>query len=150
MRRLGRLVASASYSRSLIYIALMVLSIGAVTSGLVPLGPRFTAAVETAKLVTEVREPSAEDRNVARVVAIKTRKEHLSNHPLDDEISRRALDLFLKSLDGMKLYFYQADVDEFNQRRNDLDDMISQGDLRFAYAVFTRLLKRVDERIDGE
>ena len=63
------------------------------------------------------------------------------------EISRRALDLFLKSLDGRKLYFYQSDVDEFHQRRNDLDDMINAGDVSFAYTVFNRLLKRVDERI---
>src|SRR5437588_9859326 len=147
MRRLGRLVLSAGHPRSLICVVLVAISVGAVSSGLVPLGPRFIAAVETAKLVTEVREPSAEDRNVARVVAIKTRKDHLTNHPLDDEISRRALDLFLKSLDGMKLYFYQADVDEFHQRRNDLDEMINQGDVSFAYTVFNRLLKRLDERL---
>src|SRR4029079_9720322 len=56
-------------------------------------------------------------------------------------------DLFLKSLDGRKLYFYQADVDEFHQRRNDLDDMINAGDVSFAYTVFNRLLKRVAERL---
>src|SRR5439155_5464076 len=68
-------------------------------------------------------------------------------HHLDDEISRRALDLFMKSIDSRKLYFYQADVDEFNQKRNDLDDMVSRGDVSFAYVVFNRLLKRVDERL---
>ena len=53
------------------------------------------------------------------------KREHLTKHPLDDEISRRGLDLFIKSLDGMKLYFYQSDIDEFNQKQNDLDDMVA-------------------------
>src|SRR5215510_12904301 len=85
--------------------------------------------------------PAAQDRQVTRLVAMLMKREHLSKHPLDDEISRRALDLFLKSLDSRKLYFYQADVDEFHQRRDDLDDMINAGDVSFAYTIFKRLLK---------
>src|SRR5262245_65105201 len=91
--------------------------------------------------------PAAQDRQVARLVAMMMKREHLSKHPLDDEISRRALDQFLKSVDPRKLYFYQSDVDEFYQRRNEIDDMINNGDVNFAYTVFTRLLKRVDERM---
>src|SRR5262245_5403028 len=91
--------------------------------------------------------PAAQDRQVARLVAMMMKRDHLTKHPLDDEISRRALDLFLKSLDSRKLYFYQSDIDEFNQKRNDLDDMVSRGDVSFAYVVFNRLLKRVDERL---
>ena len=75
------------------------------------------------------------------------KREHLSKHPLDDEISHRGLDLFLKSLDGMKLYFYQSDIDEFNQQRNDLDDMVNGGRRELCLHVFKRLLKRVDERV---
>jgi carboxyl-terminal processing protease len=115
-------------------------------TGLVPLGPKPSIAVE-AKLVSEMTAPAAQDRQVTRLVAMMMKREHLSKHPLDDEISRRALDLFLKSLDGRKLYFYQADVDEFHQRRNEIDDMINAGDVSFAYTVFNRLLKRVDERL---
>ena len=51
---------------------------------------------------------------MTRIVAMMMRREHLTKHPLDDEISRRGLDLFIKSLDGRKLYFYQSDVDEFH------------------------------------
>ena len=47
----------------------------------------------------------------------------------------------------MKLYFYQSDIDEFNQKKNDLDDMVGAGDISFAYTVFNRLLKRIDERV---
>jgi carboxyl-terminal processing protease len=114
---------------------------------LVPVGPRPTVAVET-RPAAALSSPSANDRAVTRIVAIKMRREHLTKHALDDEISRRALDLFLKSMDGMKLYFYQSDVDEFSQRRNDLDDMVNTGDVSFAYTVFKRYLERVDERLN--
>lgn len=146
MRRLGRSLASAFHVRNLVCVALLGVGVWAAGIGLLPIGPRQSEAVE-AKLVTEVTAPSANDRTVARLVSSMMRRDHLTKHPLDDEISRRALDLFLKSLDSRKLYFYQSDVDEFNQKRNDLDDMVSRGDVTFAYVVFNRLLKRVDERL---
>ncbi|WP_238397570.1 carboxy terminal-processing peptidase [Anatilimnocola aggregata] len=74
-------------------------------------------------------------------------RKHLSKHDLDDEISQRGLEQFLKKLDGMKLYFYQSDIDEFNKRRNELDDMLRSNDVSFAYTVYNTLLKRIDEKV---
>lgn len=139
-------MASAFRARTFVYIAGAVLGLWAAASGFLPLGPKPSVAVE-AKPVQEMTGPTANDRTVTRLVAMMMKREHLTKHPLDDEISRRGLDLFLKSLDGRKLYFYQSDVDEFHQKRNDLDDMVGGGDVSFAYTVFTRLLKRVDERV---
>jgi len=118
----------------------------AAVSGVLPLGPKQSVAVE-AKPVQEMTGPTANDRTVTRLVSMMMKREHLTKHPLNDEISQRGLDLFLKSLDSRKLYFYQSDVDEFHQKRNDLDDMVGGGDVSFAYTVFNRLLKRVDERV---
>jgi carboxyl-terminal processing protease len=146
MRRLGSSLASACRPRNFLFFAVVALIVSAAGLGLLPVGPRATEAVE-AKLVSEAKGPSANDRTVTRLVAMMMKREHLSKHPLDDEISRRALDLFLKSIDPRKLYFYQADVDEFHLRRNEIDDMINNGDVNFAYTVFNRLLKRVDERM---
>lgn len=95
----------------------------------------------------DLKGPSASDRQITLVVTSLLQREHLSKHPLDDEMSRRTLDSFLKSLDPMKLYFYQSDIDEFMQRRDDLDNMIKKGDVSFAYTVFNRFLQRVDERV---
>src|SRR6478736_2636079 len=128
MRRLGNSLASAFRARNLICIAMAVVGLWAATSGVLPLGPRPSVAVE-AKPVQEMTGPTANDRTVTRLVAMMMKREHLTKHPLDDEISRRGLDLFLKSLDSRKLYFYQSDVDEFNKRRNELDDMVSAGDV---------------------
>jgi carboxyl-terminal processing protease len=146
MRRLGDCLASACRTRSLVCIALVGVSLWIAGIGLVPVGPQSSEAVE-ARLVSEAKGPAASDRQVTRRVAKMMKEVHLTKHPLDDEISRRGLDTFLKMVDPRKLYFYQSDVDEFKQRRNDLDDMFSSGDVTFAYTVFTRFLKRVDERM---
>ena len=145
MRFLGRFGASVCRPRNLFCIALVCLSIWAVATNRIPLGPRPSSA--QVQLVAGLQAPTANDRMVTRIVTTLMRREHLSKHALDDEISRRGLDLFIKSLDGMKLYFNQSDIDEFNQKRNDLDDMVQAGDVSFAYTVFNRLLTRVDERV---
>jgi carboxyl-terminal processing protease len=91
--------------------------------------------------------PSTRDRQIAVTVATLLPKDHLSRHPLDNQISERTLKTFLKSLDPMKVYFYQSDVDAFMQRQNDLDDMVKRGDISFAYTVFRTFLERIDEKL---
>jgi carboxyl-terminal processing protease len=146
MRDNREFLASATKTRGLVLIALVGLAVWAAGMGLLPTGPRLVEALDSHP-VADGKGPATQDRTVTRLVAMMMKKEHLTKHALDDEISRRGLDLFLKSVDPRKLYFYQSDIDEFNQRRNDLDDMVNGGDVSFAYTVFTRLLKRVDERL---
>lgn len=100
----------------------------------------------TNKIPAEALAPHGSDRYIAKIVKSLLDDEHLLKHPLDDEISRRSLDTYLKILDPQKLYFLQSDIDEFTRSRDKLDDYVQSGDLSFAYAVYTRYLQRVDER----
>lgn len=92
--------------------------------------------------------PTATDRQITVAVATLMERAHLTGHRLDDEISERCMDTFIKDLDPMKLFFYQSDVDEFMGNRKQLDDLFRRGDITFAHTVFSRFLSRVDERID--
>lgn len=74
-------------------------------------------------------------------------RQHFSRHALDDEISERILKQFLESLDPMKAYFYQSDIDEFQQKRHELDDLLKKKDTEFAFVVFQRYAQRVKERM---
>ncbi|WP_425615129.1 carboxy terminal-processing peptidase [Anatilimnocola sp. NA78] len=121
----------------------MVLT-GAASVCVVVLGMRSLTVVG-ADNITDFPRPT--DRNITRAVTSLVGRQHLSKHALDDEISQRGMDQFLKSLDGMKLYFYQSDIDEFNKRRNELDDMLRSNDVSFAASVYNTLLKRIDERL---
>ena len=93
--------------------------------------------------------PSAEHRQITLSVVELMRRDHLLQHPLDDEISQRCAGTFLKTLDPWKVYFYQSDVDEFLKYERDLDDMARKGKIDFAYLVFKRFLQRIDQRVDA-
>lgn len=95
----------------------------------------------------ELAAPTTRDKVVTRVIANLMPKNHISTLGLNDEISERALALFLKSLDPMKLYFYQSDIDEFQKSSKKIDDMVRAGDLSLAYEIFGRFIDRLDERV---
>ncbi len=91
-------------------------------------------------------EPSAADRQVTVAVTSLLKRDHLSKHPLDNEISQRTFKTFLKTLDPWKVYFYQSDIDRLAKYKDELDDMAKKGDVGFAYEVFKVFLQRIDER----
>jgi carboxyl-terminal processing protease len=92
--------------------------------------------------------PGPNDAQITAAVVSLLSRQHLSHHPLDQEISQRCLKSFLKALDPMKMYFYQADVDEFMQNKDQLSEAVRRGDVSFAYTVFRRYLQRVDEGVN--
>ena len=100
-----------------------------------------------APTIADPQGPRASDRQIAIAVTTLLRKEHLTKHGLDDEMSDRCLKGFVKSLDPWKLYFSQSDIDGFNRFRHDLDDQLKKGDTQFAHVVFKTFLQRVDERV---
>jgi carboxyl-terminal processing protease len=104
-------------------------------------------AAGSAHVSARPTEPSAADRQITLAVSMLMERSHLSGQSLDDTISQRCMETFIKELDPLKLFFYQSDVDEFMRSRNRLDDLFRRGDIRFAYEVFARFLARVDERI---
>jgi carboxyl-terminal processing protease len=108
----------------------------------------LTLVIGAASVVAKPTQPSAADRQITFAVATLMERTHLTGKMLDDEISERCLDTFVKELDPLKLFFYQSDVDEFRRRETLLDDAFKRGDIRFAYEVFERFLTRVDERVE--
>ncbi len=100
-------------------------------------------------LLANPNGPQATDRQISLVVSQLLHDEHLrrTTQSLDDTIAERSFDKFIESIDPMKVYFYQSDIDEFAESRDELDDMVRAGDISFGHTVFNRFLKRLDERI---
>ncbi|MHC2067773.1 carboxy terminal-processing peptidase [Bremerella sp. T1] len=86
-------------------------------------------------------------RHISRMVSRLLLRDHLSSAPLDDTISQRAFDKFLKFWDPLKLYFTQQDVAEFAANRNLLDDQVRSGNTEFAQKVYDRFIQRTLERV---
>lgn len=115
------------------------------------LGALFGVSLLTCGLATVIAkpsEPSRDDRRIAILVSSRLDQHHLSEMRIDDEISRRAFDAFFETLDPMKLFFLQSDIDEFTKEREALDDYVKSGDTAAAKRIFDRFLQRVTERIN--
>ncbi len=66
--------------------------------------------------------------------------------PLDDALSEKISDRYLKSLDPEKLFFVQADIDRLSGYRTTLGDAILKEDLSVPFAIFNLYEKRAAER----
>jgi carboxyl-terminal processing protease len=105
------------------------------------------APVATETVAAGAPAPGPNDRQITLAVRSYLEREHFLRRPIDDEIAHRWFDIFIESLDPMKVYFLQSDIDTFRQKRDLLDDLVKRGDVSFAYEVFDRFLKRVDSRL---
>jgi carboxyl-terminal processing protease len=110
-------------------------------------GLMLAAAVLVRPTVAELKGPTQHDTMITVNVTTILQQEHLSERKIDDEISQRTFKTFLRQLDPRKLYFTQADIDEFSQYEFKLDDMARNADVSIAYTIFNRFLKRVEERV---
>jgi carboxyl-terminal processing protease len=91
--------------------------------------------------------PGKQDKMVVRLVCGFLHQGHLTQPEIGDELSKRLFRRFFKELDPAKLYFLKADVDEFKKDETELDDMLLQGDLSFAYKVYERFVTRLGQRV---
>ncbi len=101
-------------------------------------------------VAADVTGPTSQDKRVTIVVNQLMESQHLLKHPLDDEISQRAMKSYIETLDPMKLFFYRSDIDEFMKKENDLDNELQQNNTGFAYFVFHTFIKRLDQRTGTE
>lgn len=67
--------------------------------------------------------------------------------PLDDTLSARVMDGFIKSLDPDRMLFLQADIDKFMAERSEIDDAIERKDLKIPFAIFNAYEQRVVDRM---
>ena len=107
-----------------------------------------TCILASSATAQEFGKPTNDSKRVARIVS-QLMDQHLSNRKLNDAISERALDMYLKNLDPQKVYFLKSDVDEFKQNWNtQLDDMLKSGNYAAAFAIFERFKQRIAERVE--
>lgn len=103
----------------------------------------ITLLVATTIFAQQLSKPSADDEITTKLVCRLLSQYHINQAKIDDGISSKLLDTYLKALDPQKLYFTQSDIDAFNTYRNQLDDQLLNGDPSFAYAAFDIYKKRV-------
>lgn len=92
-------------------------------------------------------KPAVQEAKAARLAAELLSRYHYKVVPLDDALSSRMFDQYLKALDPEKLYFLQSDIDRLGADRNRLDDAILTEDLRAPFEIFNLYERRAAERM---
>ena len=88
------------------------------------------------------------EKILAFLIVQRLEKIHFSRPNIDDEVSARWFDDYFSFLDPRKVYFYQRDLDNFNDYRKNLDDLLKNRNLSFAQSVHKLFIKRVREKFD--
>jgi carboxyl-terminal processing protease len=91
-------------------------------------------------------KPVQQQAQAARLAAELLARYHYKRMQLDDALSEKIFDQYLKSLDPEKLFFVQADVDQLSGDRTRLGNAILNEDLGVPFAIFNLYERRAVER----
>jgi carboxyl-terminal processing protease len=92
-------------------------------------------------------KPQMQEARAAHLAAEVLSRYHYKPVALDDALSTKMFDQYLKALDPEKLYFLQSDIDHLAVDRTRLDDAILTEDLRAPFDIFNLYERRLAERM---
>jgi len=114
-----------------------------------------TCAAFTSLRADKPGDEEARLGEIAQTVARMLESAHFSRQRLNNEVepgitqARRALDRYLELLDYNRLFFTQADIDEFTSQHGEwLHEDILGGNLKPAYDIYDRFMTRVQARVN--
>ncbi len=94
-----------------------------------------------------VLKPAVQEAKAGHMAAELLTRYHYRATALDDALSSKMFDQYLKALDPEKLYFLQSDIDRLGADRTRLDDAILTEDLRAPFDIFNLYEGRAAERL---
>ncbi len=73
---------------------------------------------------------------------------HISQHPLDDEISQRAWTNLVSFYDFDHSVYLKSDLERLARHEKTIDNEIARGNVGFGYEVYNLYIERLQERLD--
>ena len=95
-----------------------------------------------------VLAPLEQQAQAAHLSAQFLTRFHYKPVPLDDALSAKIMNRFIKSLDPDRVLFLQADIDKFMAESAKIDDAINQEDLQIPFSIFNVYEQRVVDRMN--
>jgi carboxyl-terminal processing protease len=92
-------------------------------------------------------KPTAAQTQAALWASRVLARYHYKAMPLDDAMSAKIYDNYFKTLDSEKLYFTQADVEQFAPARTRFDDAINNEDLTLPFQIYNMYQQRFNDRM---
>lgn len=123
------------FVRSSVYCALVCLSSTAI-------------AVNSSKANEELPSLEQESQHSASAKRISSHflRSHYKPIEIDDELSAKMFERYIRSLDYNRNVFLKSDIDRLEKYRLNFDEAIARGNLTDAYSIYTLNLKRRAER----
>ncbi len=90
--------------------------------------------------------PTKLQQKVERLVFDILSNYHYRKVPVNDSLSEKIYEEYIKNLDPNKAYFLASDLKDFDQYKFKIDDDLAHGDLNSAFAIYNTYQKRVKER----
>lgn len=91
--------------------------------------------------------PAKEHPKLSFVIAKQLQYQHYRQMVLDDKLSSKVFDAFLKSLDPNRTFFLAEDIKQFEKFRLLIDNNFRRGELDNAFRAFNLYQKRHAERL---
>ena len=102
---------------------------------------------ESAKALPQLEQESQHAVATKRISSQFLRA-HYKQIDLDDQLSQKIFDRYLRSLDYSRNVFTQQDIDSFLKYATKLDDAIEIGDLSIAYEIYQRNMEKREKRFE--
>ncbi|HEX7342530.1 MAG TPA: carboxy terminal-processing peptidase [Rhodanobacteraceae bacterium] len=141
--------------KSPITLAALFVFVAAGAQAGTPAQPAVAASVASAASVATAVStqpiklvPTAIEAEAAQLSASLLTRFHYDAKPLDDAMSMKIFNAYLKAMDGNRMFFTQADIDKFAPLKTTLDDAIWNRDLSGPFAMFNLYLNRAIGRFE--
>ena len=107
-------------------------------------------AIESSLGVKDLPKLAQESQHVASAKRVSSQflRSHYKQIDLDDELSIKIFDRFLRSLDFNRNIFSAEDIKSFSAYRVNFDDAIERGNLSIAYKIYQLNMQRRTERYE--
>lgn len=105
-----------------------------------------TANADTSKLT--IAAPTYNEQLINSAHTAILAQYHYDKLPIDNKLSERIYNLYLKTLDSQKVFFTQTDVDGFDRYRHSFDDFVRRSQLEVPYEMYRLLVERMDQQYD--
>ncbi len=89
----------------------------------------------------------SKDTQIVQFVSQILMRQHYLRMPINDDVSSKFLDRYLDSTDNLHIYFTQADLQEFEKYRFQLDELtVKDGNTTAARLIFNRFRERLAQQ----
>lgn len=85
------------------------------------------------------------DKMLVQIITYVLERGHLDPKDLNDNFSEEVYNAYLENLDPYKRYFYQSDIENFENYKDQLDDQLKNYDISFFNITYARLQQRMTE-----